>query len=440
MSLAPLASLAEAPTTAEPARAAFGFVYPEDAAAEEQRELEEPESQIMAEPNAGSVVPEQPHKDDDREELRDPQPVGEDAPAESIVQDTLTGEKPLSSSLFRVPTAESGQGRKAGRIEAGFKAGSEASRGVSRTRRSDPNEPPTARDAEALKAIARLRVLSYEQLRARVFPGHPTLVGRRMQKLEQAGWVVRYEDRLAEGGHPYYVFPTVKTMRWARRQFQAAAEGHPHAQLVTTMMPNIHGDMYTSDKQPVPGFLRHQELTNEVAHALEANPTLGVQWMSTWPRPFPHAFAQLQLPQPDLVFVASINGAPQLFFGELDHHSNESLAHFKDRKADRALALRYSGLLPELTGFAQFQMLVVVSDTNDPISRAQKLIDVTNTASAESLFAFTLAPWLLNDQGGAIWFADGLTPECPSLTYTDHDGLKRLDQLASACAASCCVS
>lgn len=395
--------------------------------AEELREVEEPESPMAAEENADSVVSEQSPRDDDSEEQRrDSQLVGDRAPAESIVQDTLTGEDPLSSSLFRVPTAESGQGRKAGRIEAGFKAGSKARR---ESRRSDPSEPPTDRDAEALKAIARLRVLSYEQLRARFFPGHETLVGRRMQKLEKAGWVVRYEDRLAEGGHPYYVFPTAKTMRWARAQFQAAAEGQPHAQLVTTMMPNIHADMYTSEKQ-IPGFLRHQELTNELAHALEADTALGVQWMSTWPRPFPHAYAQLQLPQPDLVFVASINGASQLFFGEMDHHSNESLAHFKDRKADRALTLRYSGLLPELTGFAHFQMLVVVSDTNDPISRVRKLIDVTNTASAESLFAFTLAPWLINDPTGSIWFADGLPPEHPSLTSTKHDRLKRLDQLA----------
>jgi hypothetical protein len=250
-----------------------------------------------------------------------------------------------------------------------------------------------------------------------------------MQKLEQAGWVVRYEDRLAEGGHPYYVFPTAKTMRWARAQFQAGAEGQPHAQLVTSMMPNIHADMYTSDKQPVPGFLRHQELTNEVAHALEANAGLGVQWMSTWPRPFPHAFAQLQLPQPDLVFVAGINGASQLFFGELDHDSNESLAHFSDRKVDRTLALRYSGVLPELTGFAQFKMLVVVSDPNDPIGRIRKLIDVTSKASATSLFAFTLAPWLLNDSGGSIWFANGPSLENPSLKRTEHSDLKRIDQL-----------
>ena len=125
-----------------------------------------------------------------------------------------------------------------------------------------------------------------------------------------------------------------------------------------------------------------------------------------------------------------INGAPQLFFGEMDHHSNESLAHFKDRKADRALALRYSGVLAELTGFAQFQMLVVVSDTNDPIGRIRKLIDVTNAASAESLFAFTLAPWLINDPDGAIWFGDGIFPDGSSLTPSEHHGLKRLDQIA----------
>ena len=59
-----------APTAAEPAPAAFGFVYPEDAAAEEPRELEEPESQMAAEENAESVVSEQSHKDDNREERR----------------------------------------------------------------------------------------------------------------------------------------------------------------------------------------------------------------------------------------------------------------------------------------------------------------------------------------------------------------------------------
>ena len=425
--IAPLASLEAAPTTAEPAPAAFGFVYPEAAAAKELRDLEEPESLVAEEPKADAVVSEESHKDDDREEPRcDSQPVGDGDPAESIVQDALTVEEPLSSALSRVPTAESGQGRKAGRIEAG----SEASCDVSRTRRSDPNHPPTARDAEALKAIARRRACAWGGLRAAVGHGQPQVVGRRREKPEKAGWVVGYEDRLAEGGHPYYVFPTPKTMRWARAQFQAGAEGQPYAQLVTTMMPNIHADMYTSDKQPIPGFLRHQELTNEVAQALEANAGLGVQWMSTWPRPFPHAFAQLQLPQPDLVFVGSINGASQLFFGEMDHHSNESLAHFKDKKADRALALRYSGVLPELTGFAQFRMLVVVSDTTDPIGRVRKLIGVTKTASAEGLFAFTLAPWLINDPDGAIWFEDGVFPNDSSLKPSEHRGLKRLDQIA----------
>jgi hypothetical protein len=217
----------------------------------------------------------------------------------------------------------------------------------------------------------------------------------------------------------------------ARTNFLTGAEGQPYAQLVTTMMPNTHAGMYTSDKQPIPGFLRHQELTNDLAQALEANAGFGVQWMSTWPRPFPHAFAQLQLPQPDLVFVAGINGASRLFFGELDHHSNESLAHFKDRKADRALALRYSGVLPELTGFAQFQMLVVVSDSKDPIGRVRKLIGVTNAAFAGSFFAFTLAPWLINDPDGAIWFGDGIFPDDSSRTPSEHHGLKRLDQLVS---------
>lgn len=55
---------------------------------------------------------------------------------------------------------------------------------------------------------------------------------------------------------------------------------------------------------------------------------------------------------------------------------------FKDRKADRALALRFSGVLAELTAFAKFQVLVVVSDTKDPIGRIHKLMDVTNTRPA----------------------------------------------------------
>lgn len=425
-------------------REGFGFVHPDDAAAEDLRQIEgrgrEPEhapddAQIAAEPTEehAVIVPAQSPIDRDHEgQRRDPRPAPDGAHGKSIIQDTETGEEPLSSSLSLVPGAVSRHGRKAGGIKAGFKAGSKAPRGLSSSKRTDPSHPPTARDADALKAIARLRVLSYEQLRARFFPGHESLVGRRMQKLEQAEWVVRYEDRLAEGGHPYFAFPTAKTMRWARRQFLAGGEGQPYATLVRTMVPNIHAGMYTSNKQPVPGFLRHQERTNEVAQALEETPALGVQWLSTWPRPFPHAFANLPLPQPDLVFVSRINGTPQLFFGELDHHGNESLAHFKDHKADRALALRYSGVLPEVTGFAQFQMLVVVSDTTDPIGRVRKLMDVANTAYAASLFAFTLAPWLLNDPSGAIWFGGGLPPEHPSLIPTEHHGLKRLDQLASA--------
>jgi hypothetical protein len=187
-------------------------------------------------------------------------------------------------------------------------------------------------------------------------------------------------DRLTDGGHPIYAFPTLKTMRWARKQFLTESAGTAHELLVKTMLPNVASTFYTPEPRTAPAFLRHQELTNDLAAAIEQDPRNGIQWLSTWSRPFPHALHGLALPQPDLVFVANVNGAPQLFFGEFDRNSNESVMHFAERKAKRARALSWSSVLPELTGFRAFRMLIVVADKKDPIGRIRKLMEATTKA------------------------------------------------------------
>jgi hypothetical protein len=342
-------------------------------------------------------------------------PIRDREPRETIIQLPSEEADPLSSTVFP-----------AGGVEAGYDSttpfvttGVTTPPRVTRSRHGSLHEPPTARDAEALKALARLRVLSYDQLRRRYYAGHPSIVGRRMQKLAKDGWVVLFMDRLTDGG-PFYVFPTVKTLRWARKEF-LRDEASPHRTLIETMFPNAVSTLYTPEPRTAPTFLRHHELTNDVAETLERSEALGLEWLSTWPRPFPHAYHRLALPQPDLVFVARVNGARQLFFGELDHNSNESIAHFKDRKANRAVSLAYSGFLPELTGYESFLTLVVVADTKDPLGRIGKLVEAAKSAHAADLLAFTVAPWLHKNPTGRIWFSRGRTPKSASLDSSTHE-------------------
>jgi hypothetical protein len=251
-----------------------------------------------------------------------------------------------------------------------------------------------------------------------------------MQRLAKRDWLALHMDYLTLGGHPIYAFPTAKAMRWAREQFLKMVAGTSHEKLVQTMLPNAVKSLSIPQPRSAPAYLAHQELSNDAAFALEHDPKLRIPWLSTWPRPFPHTYSTMPLPQPDLVLVAEVKGTPYLFFGELDHNSNESLAHFQNRKAHRARVFDHSNGLHVLTGFATFRMLVIIADAKDPLGRMRKLIAATKRAGASHLIAFTLMPWLLSDPSGLIWFADGMMPTRESLAAGKHRGLKRFEQLA----------
>ncbi len=59
-----------------------------------------------------------------------------------------------------------------------------------------------ARDGEVLRALAQMRLLSYQQVATMFFPGHASAARRRMRKLAGLGCVRIFEERLTFGGHP----------------------------------------------------------------------------------------------------------------------------------------------------------------------------------------------------------------------------------------------
>ncbi|HEX7709187.1 MAG TPA: replication-relaxation family protein [Thermoanaerobaculia bacterium] len=295
----------------------------------------------------------------------------------------------------------------------------------------DPGEQPrTDRDRAAVLRIVRLRVLSYDQLWRSVFSGHPSKVGRRMQQLERSGWVSIYKDRTAIGGKPQYAFPTRKAFLWARGELLRTVRGTDAEKVVQGMLPNVRSRLapHVATRGTMP-FLAHQILVNEVALTIEHSPEYNLRWVSTWPRPFPHTFRGLALPQPDLVAITAAGSAPRLIFAELDRSANESLAHFVEHKAQRTLALEASGLLRDLTGFDQTLTLVVVAEATDAISRIEKLMEATSAAGAGSLFAFTVAEWLHEDPAGGIWFSGSVRPSGRQKEKSHHEGLRTFDEL-----------
>lgn len=288
--------------------------------------------------------------------------------------------------------------------------------------RIPPDGPVLQRDREALLEIARYRLVPFAHLKEFIFPNRDaSVLTRRMQALERAGFITTWEDHLARGGHPRFALLTQRGLSWAMETLRAAAVGYPHTQLVTFMLRTRTRKPLILAPHTAPPFLPHQVETNRLAATLARMAALGITWTSTWHRPFPNEVRGVAMPQPDAVLVSMAGGQPQLFFLEHDR-SQESPGSFAERKTQRYQLLLDLGLARELFGFEDVTVLVTVVD---PVSHRlfERIRALQEVSAAAPMLRFAPAGWVHTAPDAAVWF----TPETPiqttSLKPRDHAGL-----------------
>lgn len=282
--------------------------------------------------------------------------------------------------------------------------------------------PPLPRDREVLLEIARYRIVPFAHLKAFVFSNrHGSVLTRRMQALEEAGYLTVWEERLSRGGHPRYALLTQQGLSWAIEELRASTLGQPHEQLVRFMLGTRPRKPLVLAPNTAPPFLPHQIETNRIAASFARAAGLGITWASTWHRPFPNEVRGVAMPQPDGVLVALIRGQPHLLFLEHDR-SQESPGSFAERKTKRYQLLVDLGLARELLGFDTFTVLVTVVDpvNQRPFDRIRALQDVS---AAAPMMRFTLAGWAQAHPEAAQWFTPETPIETSSTRPEDHAGL-----------------
>lgn len=292
----------------------------------------------------------------------------------------------------------------------------------------DSKKPPSTagptlpRDREVLLEIARYRILPFAHLKEFLFSNrHGSVLTRRMQALEQAGYLTVWEERLSRGGHPRYALLTQHGLAWAIEVLRASAAGQPYEQLVRFMLGTRPRKPLVLAPNTAPPFLPHQIETNRIAASLARAAGLGITWASTWHRPFPNEVRGVPMPQPDGALVASIGGRPHLLFLEHDR-TQESPGSFAERKTQRYQLLLDLGLARELLGFDSFTVLVTVVDpvSQRPFDRIRALQEVS---AAASMMRFTLAGWAPTHPEAAHWFTPNMPIETSSTRPEDHVGL-----------------
>ena len=270
------------------------------------------------------------------------------------------------------------------------------------------------RDGEVLRAIAQMRLLSLAQIARLFFPGHPSAARRRMRALEQRGWVRLFEERLTFGGHPKYALPTARALRFAYRALQDESTKTASETTVRTMLADQPRTAMELAPFTAPAFLPHQRETNDALIACRQSYPLGVMWASAFERPFPTRASGSFLPQPDFVLICAPFGQePRLVFGELDRGS-EPVQRFARRKVDAYRSLRADRSCERLTGFASFEVWVVVSNVaaERPLRRIAVLQETVRSRFASEGFRFTLLDWVMAAPEQPIWF----TTTSPDLT------------------------
>lgn len=264
--------------------------------------------------------------------------------------------------------------------------------------------PALPRDRAILLRLARLRVLSLAELQALVFLGRDrSRLSRRLSRLEEAGWLQRWEEPRARGGRFRLVVPTATGLAWALARLSETTRDTRAARLVSTMLRAGRMAPLVLPPGCVPAFLPHLRDVNALLVAALRSSALHVAWASSWPRAFPSAPAR-RLPVPDGVLVlAHPAGLRHLVFLEHDR-ATESLRSFARTKVERyrSLASR-PGLLEELTGHRSFRVLVTVG--GDPASasgRLRALRRLVREAYAERFIQVVAAAEVLEEPARAF--------------------------------------
>jgi len=279
-------------------------------------------------------------------------------------------------------------------------------------RRQDSTLSP--RDRAVLLALARCRILSFDQLRRAVFLGlSPQRVGQRLHALAAQGWLHIWEDVSRIGGRPRYALPTRRALALGIEALRAESIGQASDRLVSLMLRGRSRRPLVLSPRVTPAFLAHQRECNDLLLSYARIPSMRLLWSTSFDRPFPLHAHGVSLPQPDYVLLLERAGTSALIFGEHDR-GHESLAHFRRTKAERYAAL---AARPELTmqlfGFARFMVWVTVLDARAgaPLRRMQTLARIARDAAASDVLAFTIAGWAVASPEAAIWFCDGAAPE-----------------------------
>lgn len=275
------------------------------------------------------------------------------------------------------------------------------------TAREDGGSGPNlSRDAAALFAIVRLRIVSISQIAPLAFPGASVVVARRrLRRLRESGWLATWDRPSRSGAATRYVYPTKKALRWAYRHALQTTQGTPAAMVVRLMVPTCTRRLHTLTPREEPLWFPHQDEVNKLV--ISRTCALGERalWSSTWDCPFPDRLNGLKAPQPDYVLVVMDEGVPRLIFGEHDRNTED-----RRRWMEKIAAYAAAGAVCQtLFGFATFSVEVTVSDPvmRQPLNRIHVLTRWACEAGAAAYVHFFLAGWAHAYPHEAVWFTRG---------------------------------
>ena len=275
------------------------------------------------------------------------------------------------------------------------------------------------RDAAVLRAVVRLRLLTYEQLHRIAFADTDrSIARRRVRKLAEGGWLTTWEAPARHGGHERYAHPTAQAIRAILPTLVPDA---PWRALIERMVPR-------SQRRPLeladhaPKWLAHQREVNHLLASIMTAPERRVLWASSWDCPFPSKLGMFTLPQPDYVLVEEVAGVPRLVFGEHDRGS-EPVERFSARKIALYGALAsFPDVCEEFFGLRSFRVHISVIDPlrRAPVARLRALMESARRSEHPDLFHFTLGGWLFASPGAPIWYVPDAAPLSDSVASKQH--------------------
>ncbi len=288
-----------------------------------------------------------------------------------------------------------------------------------------PNVTP--RDARAIGYLVLLRLLGYDQLRRLAFDtGDPSILRRRANELEAAGWLTRWTAHLPNGRRIRCALPTSYALREVSARLDAAVDGLPFAPLVRRMLPRTGRRPLKLDGNEPPNWFAHQREVNHLVASIVRSGRR-ILWASSWDCPFPAIAENYTLPQPDYVLVEEVPGTARLrvVFGEHDRGTDD-VGRFVERKLELYDELADSAVdAKALFGVADFIVHVTVMHRggSNPIGRLHHLLEEASATANPDIFRFTLGGWLHAYPAERVWFSASHPPHHRSRHYQDHESL-----------------